>query len=448
MTTTLFLAVGAGLIMLLLLILYFRIPAFIALLIATIVIGLLVGMNPEAIMETVQKGMGSTLGYVATIVGLGAMFGALLEISGGSQIIANTLIKRFGIAKAPWALLCSGFIIAIPVFFDVAFIILIPVVYALQRITQKSLLLYAMPLLAGLAVTHAFIPPTPGPVAVAEILGASLGWVIVWGGVVGLPVAVLAGIVFGRFISKRIFVPQPHALETEQISERPKNIPKMGTIVSIILIPIVLILTATFIKSGTLGTYSPLLVKSLSFLGHPFTALIVANLLAWYFLGIRLQHSKITLLKVCSKSMAPAGTIILLTGAGGVLKQMLVDINIGGMLAETWVDQKQSVFVLAFVAAALVRILQGSSTVAMITTAGLMAPLLPTLHLTPQALGLLVISIASGSSIFSHVNDSGFWLVSQYLGISEKNTFRSWTMMTTVLGVTGFLFTLLISLLL
>ena len=432
-----------GLSILLLLILYFRIPAFLALLIATLVIGLVSGVPVESVLATIQKGMGATLGYVAVVVGLGALFGALLEKTGSARQLAQLLLEKTGQKHAPWALMCIGFILAIPVFFDVAFIILIPVLYALQQKTGKSLLLFALPLLAGLAVTHAFIPPTPGPIAVAEILGADLGWVIIAGVATGLPAAIVSGIVFGRFIANRIHIKAPYAASIKQTEILKKAPVSLGEILAILLLPIILIVTKALLVAGVFGRVSPIILSVFTFLGHPFTALILANLMAWYFLGIRSGYSKEVLYRTSMASFAPAGTILLLTGAGGALKEMLIATSIGEQMAALWLNEQGTLFGLAFGAAVLVRVLQGSSTVAMITAAGIVAPLLEKGVETPLQLSLLVVSIASGASIFSHVNDSGFWLVSQYLGLTEKQTFWSWTLMTTLLALVGFAMVLL-----
>ncbi len=434
MVSTLLLALVLGILVLLILILKLKIPAFISLLIATIVIGIVAGLDASSIFDSVQRGMGATLGYVATIVGLGAMFGSILELTGSARAIADVLLKRFGVDKAPWTLLFSGFLIAIPVFFDVAFILLIPVIYALQHRTKKSLLLYAIPLLAGLAVTHAFIPPTPGPVAVADILGADLGLVILMGFLVGLPAAIVSGIFFGKYIAKRIFVEAPYQIQ-EDLEVKPS--PSIRVIFGVVFVPIILIVFRALIDSSVFLDKNSGIGAVISFIGHPFAALIIANLLAWYLIGVRWNYSKEQLFKVASKSMEPAGTIILLTGAGGVLKQMLVDTNIGTLIAESFVHLQSSIYLIAFIIAVLIRVLQGSSTVAMITAAGMVAPLLESGEYSVFALALLVVSIASGATIFSHVNDSGFWLVSQYLGINEKQTYQSWTLMTTVLSLTG-----------
>lgn len=431
----LLLAVLAGIALILFLILKLRIHAFISLLIGSIAVGLLAGLDAGEIMATVQNGMGGTLGFVATVVGLGAIFGGILETSGGAKAIADYMVSKFGLGKSPLAMVISGFVIAIPVFFDVAFIILVPMIYALQRRTGKSLLLYAIPLLAGLAIAHAFIPPTPGPIAVADIIGVELGWVILVGVVAGIPTALIAGLWFGKAIAKKIYVAAPLEIGDGETLE----LPPVGQILAIIALPIFLILLNTVLSAGAFGISDPKLLQTIALIGHPFTALILANLLAWYFLGLKRGTSKKQLLKISTDSLAPAGTIILLTGAGGVFKQVLTDTGAGELLAISLGNAGIPVLGFAFVAAALVRILQGSSTVAMITAAGLVSPVLADAGMEPMELACTVIAIASGASIFSHVNDSGFWLVGQYLGIDEKQTFRSWTAMTTILAFTGML---------
>ena len=440
--TQLLLAVLFGIVILLALILYFRVQAFLSLLIASIATGLVAGLNPGQVIDTVQNGMGGTLGFVATVVGLGAIFGAILEHSGGAKSIARTLLAGLGTERAPLAMVLAGFIVAIPVFFDVAFIILVPMLYALQRRTGKSLLVFALPLLVGLMVTHAFIPPTPGPIAAADIIGAELGWVIGLGFLVGLPTAVLSALVFGKKIGRSIFIAAP-PLEGE--TEDEASLPDFWLILGIIGLPIVLILLNTMVNSGLLALGDGFFKTIIQLIGHPFTALILANLLAWYLLGIRRGFTKRQLLDITTKSMAPAGTIILLTGAGGVFKQTLVDTGAGEMLANALAAWGLPVVVFAFLAAVLVRVLQGSATVAMITAAGLVAPLLSEGQLSQAELSLIVLAIAAGSTILSHVNDSGFWMVSQYLGMSEKQTFRSWTVMTAVVALTGFAMVMILS---
>lgn len=434
---TLLCSVLAGIAVLLILILRFKIQAFISLLIASIVVGVTSGMAPKEIITTMQQGMGNTLGFVALVVGLGAMFGAILEHSGGAEALAQYMLKKFGEKRASWALMLTGFLVAIPVFFDVAFIILVPIIYSLQRKTKKSLLLYAIPLLAGLAITHSFIPPTPGPIAVADILSADLGWVILLGFIVGVPTAVVCGPIFAKYIAAKIHVEAP---EIQNEIDQTKKYPAIGLILSIIGIPIVLIVCNTIVNSPLISdeTIQPEIKQWIGVIGNPFVALIIANLTAWYILGIQRKVTKEKLLKITSSSMGPTGIIILLTGAGGVFKQMLINTKTGEMLANYFAEMGISIIFFGFLTAAIVRILQGSATVAMITAAGVTAPLLLQGSLTEIDKALLVIAIASGASILSHVNDSGFWLVSKYLGIDEKQTFKSWTMMTTILATVSF----------
>lgn len=444
------LIVIAAVTLLLLMVLKFKLSAFVSLLITSILVGIMAGMPLQKISASIQEGMGSTLGFVATVVGLGAIFGQMLESSGGAKSLADYLIKKFGTKKASWALTLTGFIIGVPVFLDVGFIILIPIVYALTRDTKRSVLYYAIPLLAGLAVTHTMVPPTPGPTAVSEILGVELGWVIMMGLLVGIPTAIIAGPLFGRFIAGKIYIPAPPEIK-EPVEEKEGPIQKMppfGIIAALIMTPLMLILMSTFIKLGVDkgGVPDTLFTEILIFIGHPFTALIIATLLSVLFC-LKRNMSRQTILDLSTKALGPAGIIILVTGAGGVLKQILVDSGIGKMLAESLADSSIPVIVLAWILAALVRITQGSATVAMITSAGIISPLLGSFSYSQPQIAIIVIAIAAGATILSHVNDSGFWIVSKYLGMNEKQTLQSWTMMETIIAVSGLVFTLFLSLL-
>ncbi len=440
----LLLAVLIGIVVLLFLILRLKLHAFVSLLIASIVVGVIAGMEPLKIMDTVKDGMANTLGFVATVVGLGAMFGAILEKSGGANVIASFLVKKFGVKRAPAAMTLAGFIVAIPVFFEVAFILLIPMIYALQRQTKKSLLIYALPLLAGLAVTHSFIPPTPGPIAVADIIGVDLGWVILIGGIVGLPTAIIGGILYGKYIGNKIYIEAPFSKDIAIVVEDNKK-PSINIILSIIAIPMVLILFSTFVSSGIINFQNETVKNIIRLIGHPFSALIIANMIAWYILGIKQGFTKEQLLDITTKSMAPAGMIILITGAGGAFKQILVDTGAGTMIAESLVNVGFPVLLFSYIVAVLIRVIQGSATVAMITAAGLVAPLISGVEYNNLNLACIVISIASGATFMSHVNDSGFWLVNQFLGITEKQTFKTWTIMTGILSVSGFVFASIIN---
>lgn len=435
MPIELLLALVGSIVLLLFLVLRLRLHAFLALLVASIFFGLAAGMEPMTIIDNISKGMGGTLAFVATIVGLGAILGGILEHSGGSQALAQHLLNQMGEERAPTAFALTGFMIAIPVFFDVAFILLMPLVYAIGRKTGKSLLYYALPLLAGLAATHAFIPPTPGPIAVADIVQADLGWVISLGFLVGIPSVMVAGLWFGKRAGDQLFVAAPPVATPTIAAER--ALPPVKTIVTLIFLPIVLILGHTLTKMQVEGgqwTAHPLL-DAVVFLGHPYVSLLICCCLALYFLGVKRGVSLEELQSIAGKALLPAGTIILITGAGGVYKQMLVESGTGKLLAETLLQYNILPVLLAFILAALIRLLQGSATVAMITAAGLLAPALPTLELTAAQLALIVLSIAAGASTCSHLNDSGFWLVKEYLGLDEAQTLRSWTAMTGILSL-------------
>jgi len=449
-TAHILITVIAGVSLLLIMVLKFKISAFISLLVSSMLVGILSGMPLQDILVSIQEGMGGTLGFVAVVVGLGAIFGQILESSGGAESLAHYLVKKFGTDKASWAMVITGFIVAIPVFLDVGLVILAPILYALSRDTKRSLLYYGIPLLAGLAVTHSFMPPTPGPIAVSDILEAQLGWVIFFGFLLGIPTAIIAGPVFGKYISRKINIQPPEDMiqpQTDKASDG-KDLPSFRSIALLIAVPLLLILVNTF--TAVLvdkGVFEKNLVTDvLIFLGHPFSALIIAALLAVYFLGIRRGKSRQELLDLSNKALGPAGIIILVTGAGGVLKQILVDSGIGEMMAQSISDSALPPILLAWILAAIVRVTQGSATVAMITAAGIMAPVLSFINPSDPELALIVISIASGATILSHVNDSGFWLVSKYFGMDERQTLRSWTMMETIVAVCGLAFTMLASL--
>jgi len=295
-------------------------------------------------------------------------------------------------------------------------------------------------------VTHAFVPPTPGPVATAEIIGADLGWVVLFGFIIGIPVTLIAGPLFGKYISQKIYIEVPNTFETQEA--KPLNsLPPFSQVVAIIAVPMLLILcnTASGVWATAHGMKDNFWIQLFEFIGHPFIALLVATFLAIYFMGIRRGFSKDSILQLSTKALAPAGLIILITGAGGVFKQLLIDSGIGVQLAESMAGSAMPPIVLAYLLALLIRVAQGSSTVAMITSAGIISPLLMSLSMSEPHKALIVIAIAAGSTTASHVNDSGFWLVGKYLGMTEKQTLQSWTIMETIISVTGFSLALLLS---
>jgi len=401
------------------------------------------------IITSVQEGMGNILGFIAIVVGIGSIFGEILQVSGGAESLSRTMLKKFGEERSSWALMTTGFIIAIPVFLDVGFIILVPMAYALARKTKRSVLYYAIPLLAGLAVTHAFIPPTPGPIAVAEIIDVPLGWVILFGFIVGFPTAVVAGPYFGRYIAKKIYIAPPDLSEEESLTDHNRNpaLPSFGWVVFLIALPLVLILASTFVDLAVKNQWvaDTSIMNLIQFLGHPFIALLIATLAAMYFLGYKRDYSGKQLMQIANKALGPAGLIILVTGAGGVFKQVLVDSGVGAALAETVSNKNIPPIVLAYILAVIIRLTQGSATVAMITAAGMVAPVIEVLGTGDMGKALIVLVIAAGSTTFSHVNDSGFWLVGKYLNMTEKQTLESWSIMETIISVVGFIIILIIS---
>ncbi len=449
--STLFLVfiVVSAVTLLLFMVLKLKVSAFISLLITAIYVGIVSGMPLKDVTTAIQNGMAGTLGFVATVVGLGAIFGQMLESSGGAESLAHYLIKKFGTDRASWAMVITGFIVAIPVFFDVGFIILVPIIYALSRDTKKSLLYYGIPLLAGLAATHSFIPPTPGPVAVADIINVQLGWVILLGIIVGFPTAVIAGPVWGKYIAKKIHLDPPAEFEIAKEKKYDENnLPSFRLIAIIIAVPLFLILVNTFTNLVVQKEIVPQSIWTdiLEFIGHPFSALIIATLIAIHFLCIKRGMGKKEVLDLSTKALGPAGIIILITGAGGVLKQVLVDSGIGKIMAESMSNSALPPIVLAWLLAAVVRVTQGSATVAMITAAGIIAPVMSEFGLNDPHRALVVLAIASGATLLSHVNDSGFWLVGKYFGMNEKQTLQSWTVMESIIAVCGLVFTLLVSL--
>ena len=432
----------AGIALLLFLIVRVKLHAFVALLTGSLVIGVAAGMPFADVLDAVATGVGSTLASIAVLVGLGAMFGQMLEVSGGLEALADSLLARFGERRAPWSLLAVGFVVAIPVFFDVAFIILISLVYGLTERTNRPIVHYALPLLAGLAVAHAFIPPTPGPIAVAGLLGADLGWVVLFGVVIGLPAAIIAGPVYAQLIVKHVPAMVPDYMHvTAPKAER--TLPPVWLIVALIGVPLGLIVGHT-VAGITLADDHPL-GAVLAAVGHPMMALLITTLLSFWLLGTRSGYSPQEIQEIATKALEPAGIVILVTSAGGVLKQVLMDSGVGDVFADGLMATNLPPLLLAFVTAAAVRLMQGSATVAMLTAAGLVAALLGDVEFSEPRLALLVIAIAAGATMASHVNDSGFWLVNRYLGLSVPDTLKTWTVTTTIIAFVSIVLILIAS---
>lgn len=439
--TRLILAALIGLVILLVLIIKFKIQAMIAILIGAIAIGLIGGMPAEDIVTAVNDGIGNTLKGIALLVGLGSMFGAILEVSGGAQTLAVTMVRWFGDKKAAWALGITGLVIAMPVFFDAGLIILIPLAFSLAKRTNRSSLFYAIPLLAGLAVGHAFIPPTPGPILVATMLGVELGWVILVGVCCGVVSMIVAGPVWGSICGKKYYIPIPeHVANQADFDE--SRLPGFWTIVGIILIPLVLIILDSV--AGVVPAMSGL-QPVFGFLGEPFVALLIATVAAMLILGIGHGYNTEELEKIMTKSLEPTGLILLVTACGGVLRYVLQYSGLGDVIGNAVASMSLPLVVLAFIVAALVRICVGSATVAMTMAAGIVAAIPGIGDLSPLYLACTTAAVAGGATVCSHFNDSGFWLVKSLVGMDEKTTLKTWTIMETLVGATGFVVALILS---
>ncbi|MGW5868147.1 GntP family permease [Streptomyces sp. NPDC055239] len=454
-----------GILLLLFLIIKVRLQPFVALLAVSIVVGLSAGLSVTELFGTVQKsdvvsviesGMGGILGHVAIIIGLGTMLGAILEVSGGAEVLASRLLGLFGEKRAPLAMGLTGLIFGIPVFFDVGIFVLAPIVYAAAKRSGKSILIYCLPLLAGLSMTHAFLPPHPGPVAAAGLLKVDLGWVILMGIVCGIP-AVIAAWVYAAWIGKRIFVPVPQdmveaadeakaAVVAEQraagVQPSEKPVP-LGIVFAIIGTPLFLILLATFSSIA----FDPSTLRSvIEFFGSPFVALTIALLMAYYLLGIRRGWSRKSLETVSTSSLKPVGNILLVVGAGGIFGAVLKASGVAGALSDTFQDVGLPIIVLAYLLSLVLRVAQGSATVAIVTTAGIVAPLLSEGDHSQAFVALVIMAISAGSIFASHVNDGGFWMVAKYFGISERDTLKTWTVLESVLSIAGFAVAAVVSL--
>ena len=440
-TTRLVIAAIIGLALLLVLIIKFKVHAMLSILIGAIAIGLIAGMPFEEIVTAVDDGIGNTLKGIALLVGLGSMFGAILEASGGAQTLAVTMVKKFGDEKAAWALGITGLVISIPVFFDAGLIILIPLAFSLAKRTKKSSLFYAIPLLAGLAVGHAFIPPTPGPVLVATMLNVELGWVILVGVCCGFFAMIVEGPVWGAVCGKKFYVPVPDQIANQEDIDESK-LPSFASVVTIIMIPLVLIILKSVAGVvPALAGVAPLF----NFLGQPFAALLIATLAAMFILGTRHGYTMPELEKILTKSLEPTGLILLVTACGGVLRYILQYSGLGEIIGNAVASINLPIVVVAFLVAALVRICVGSATVAMTMAAGIVAAMPEIASLSPMYLACVVAAVAGGATVCSHFNDSGFWLVRSLIGLDEKTTLKTWTIMETLVGGTGFIVALIIS---
>lgn len=438
--TRLLIAAAVGIIVLLLLIIKFKLHPVISMMIAAIIIGIGAGMPLTMISDTVEKGVGKTLQGIALLVGLGSMFGGILEVSGGAQRIAQTLIDKLGQKKAGIALGITGLVIGTTVFFEAGVVVLIPLAFSVAKQTKKSTLYYAIPLLAGLASGYAFVPPSAGSVLVADSLGVNLGVMIM----VGIPTAlicmIVAGVIWGRFIGNKVFTKLP--VNVEEIKEDSKELPPFGLVLGVILIPLVLILVSTVSKymadSGRCEKCAGIHWKTIPCIDN-------SNTCCMYFLGIKKGYTGAQLKKILDHSLRPVGMILLVIASGGVIRWMLQDSGLGDIIGPALEKSGMPLILVAFLIALLVRASVGSSMVAMTMASGIMATMPAVMATSMLYRAAMCCAICGGATALSHVNDAGFWLVGTFLEIDEKTTLKSWTIMETLIGITALIVSLIIS---
>ena len=441
-TAGLLLLAGVGIALLLFLIIKVKLEPFIALVGTGVIVALVGGISVEALVGSatkssdalIEKGFAGILGHITVIIGLGTVLGAILERSGGAEVLLGRLVKIFGEKGTPLAMGITGFVLGIPVFFDIGIFVLAPLVYVAAIRGGKSLALYALPLLAGLSVTHAFLPPHPGPVAAAGLFHVDLGWIIVMGLICGIPAWFASGILWGTWIGKRVMIDVPEDRIVAEAEESKGHEPSIGLVLLAIGMPMLLILGGTF---GNIFAPEGPLKSALIFFGNPAIALTVAVLLAMWLLGIRRGMTSAELSEITGSSLRPVGMILLVVGAGAFFGAVLSATGVGTAVAGSLAQAGLPILVSAFVISAGMRIAQGSATVAIVTTGGILAPSLASGFSQPQ-LALIVVAISSGSIIASHVNDGGFWIISKYFNMSVKDTLKTWTVLETVLSVVGF----------
>jgi len=420
----------AAIALLLILILGVKLHAFLALIISAMALGLAAGMPPEKVLKSIQSGFGDALGFIAVVVGLGAMIGRFLEHSGGGRALADWLLERFGKERAAWALLIAAFLVGLPIFFEVGVVILAPLAWNLARETKRSLLFYALPMLCALTVVHSLVPPHPAPAAASQLLGGDLGRTILYGVACSIPMTIVAGIGYSKWIAKRMFIPEPQiSLASKQASEG-KTPPPIPVVVMLLLLPVVLIFGATLASLRNVPFKGAAV-----FLGHPFTALTITALVAMYCFGFRRGMTRAAAGRMATESLAPMGALLCIMGGGGAFKQIIVDSGAGPYLGNALIHSSISPLLVVYLVAVAMRIAQGSATVAIITAAGIVAPIVKGIPgYTPD---ILIIALCCGGTAFSHVNDSGFWMVNQYFGLTVPQTLKSWTAMKVVSSLVG-----------
>lgn len=438
-----------AIIILLLLIMGLKLNTFISLIITAFSTAILLGMPLDKVVPTVEAGMGGTLGHIALIFGLGAMLGKLLADGGGATRIAHTLINKFGLKRIQWAVVVAAFIIGIALFFEVGLVLLIPIVYTIAKETKIPALHLGIPMAAALSVTHGFLPPHPGPVMIAKEYGANLGDVLLYGFIVAIPVTIIAGPLFSKLAKK--IAPTAYTKEGD-ISSLGKNVEfkleeTPGFMISTLtaLFPVILMLIATVVKLVVAAQNLTVngFIKVIYLVGDASTAMLISIVIAIFTMGIMRNRTMKQTMQSVTDAIYPIGMMILIIGAGGAFKQVLIDGGVGKHVETLFTDSNVSPILLAWMVAAVLRIALGSATVAAISTTGIVIPLLATSDVN---LALVVLATGAGSVIASHVNDAGFWMFKEYFGLSVKETVLTWTLLETIISVSGLVFILLLSL--
>jgi gluconate:H+ symporter, GntP family len=419
----------------------FKVHPFVALISVSLAMGVAAGMPPGAAVKAFQDGVGTALGFIAIVVGLGTMLGKIMAESGAASRIAATLIAAFGERRVHWAIMVVAFIVGIPVFFQVGFVLLIPLVFTIAHRTGTPLLKVGLPLVAGLSVVHGMLPPHPAAMLAVSAYEADVGRTILYGIVVGLPTAALAGPIFAAWVAPRIPLPAENPVAAQLRGDSTERMPGFGTSLLTVLIPVILMLLAST-AAATLDAASPVRA-ALQFVGHPIVALLLALLVSFWSLGRARRFTREQLLKFCNDCLAPTAAILLVIGAGGGFNAVLVQSGVGRAIADVASGSHVSPLLLAWSVAALIRVATGSATVAMTTAAGIVAPLAATIPGTSAE--LLVLATGAGALVLSHVNDAGFWLIKEFFDMTVPQTLKTWTVAETIIGVAGLMFTLVLS---
>lgn len=433
----------AAVIALIALITRFRVHPFVALVSVSLGMGAAAGMPLDRVVQAFQDGVGGALGFIAVVVGLGTMLGKIMAESGAAARIATTLIRLFGERRVHWAIMIVAFIVGTPVFFQVGFVLLIPLVFTVARRTGMSLVKIGIPLVAGLSVVHGLLPPHPAAMLAVGTFQADVGLTILYGMLVGFPTAALAGPIYATWIAPRIVLPAENPMAAQLEGTVSEEMPGFGISVFTVMIPVLLMLLASA-TDFLIDAASPVR-PVLRFVGHPIVSLLIALLFSFWSLG-RVRHfTRDQLLRFCNDCLAPTATILLVIGAGGGFNQVLVQSGVGRAIADVARDLNASPLIVAWTVAALIRVATGSATVAMTTAAGIAAPLaLATPGTSPE---LMVLAAGSGALVLSHVNDAGFWLIKEFFNMTVPQTLKTWTVAETIVGFAGLAFTLLLSLL-